>query len=142
MNGCKIKIKLEEERDSRRRTSIAWRRRIMLGWLMVLRISISLNRLSLTLGLRCSLSISLMATTMPDCRCRDSHTTAYEPEPILGPSIYSPTTRHCLQSGSPIFLFFNSSFSCSLSLSPPLSLSESLLFSLLFLFLFILVLIF
>lgn len=60
---------------------------------MVLRMEISLSKLSLTLGLSNFLSISFTATSIPNWRCLALQTTANEPDPILGPTMYSPINR-------------------------------------------------
>ena len=75
-----------KKRMNQNQTSMASWSLMMLGWSMVLRIEISLRRLSLTLGLSFFLSISLIATSKPDDRCFASHTTAKEPDPSLRPS--------------------------------------------------------
>lgn len=68
-------------------TSKDSKRRIMLGWFIVLRIEISLSKLSLTFGLSNFLSISLTATSKHEDRCLALRTTAKDPRPIIGPRI-------------------------------------------------------
>ena len=67
-------------------------KRMILGWLIFLRITISDMRLSRNLALSLAVAISLMATSVPWTLCLACHTTENEPDPICRPTKYSPTT--------------------------------------------------
>ena len=91
-----------EKGGGRQRTSMVSRRRRMLGWSMLLRISLSCRMPSWTRLSTRRRSIALTATRAPVRRCAARCTSANEPFPTTLCSLYSPTSPSSLSSSPSI----------------------------------------